>query len=624
VNVKRLTAGLAQTVRQDGRTLRRALQMIYAAAPRYVTATASVMLAEAALPLASVWLLKRVIDTVAAATRGPGVPTNTSGLALALAGSYLLLIGLQQAVRGISRFLHCHVNDLLVGQMMMRAMEKASAHRDLSPFESPRFHDRLQLLQRDLIYRPTSLFTGLFQAGQAGLVLLGMLCFLARLHPGFLLLFAFTAGPGVFCQRRLQEAAWGDQVDLIPLRRRLASYAQVLLTAPFAKEVRLFDLADHFLARYREQFRELMAHLRHVRWRLAGASIALSLLTALGVGGAFAYVITQALRGALTLGDLSLYTGALLQASAAAAGLAAALAGIHEALPMMRELFAFLDSAPAILAPTSGRRLFLNGEPEIPSRGRHTRQRHGFRLERVRFRYPDAERLVFDDLGLEIPWGKTTALVGENGAGKSTLVKLLTRLYDPAAGVILLDGIDLREYNLEDLRRHVGVVFQDFARYQLPVWENIGVGDVSRLGDRALIRESARRGGADDVICRLPQGEETLLGREFDGGVELSGGEWQKIALARAFMRRAPILILDEPTAALDARSEYDVYRRFLELAMGRTTLLISHRFSTVQIADRILVLEGGVVVEEGDHRGLVARGGRYAEMYAMQAERYR
>jgi ATP-binding cassette, subfamily B, bacterial len=355
------------------------------------------------------------------------------------------------------------------------------------------------------------------------------------------------------------------------------------------------------------------------------------------------------MRGAVTLGDLSLYTGALFQANTAAGGLVSALALTHEALPFLRELFAFLDSQPTVSLPETGRRLSSPSPglsppmsalaPESPPNTEHptpntprptpytlcpTPFPHpGFRFEGVTFLYPESEHPVFDGLDLEIPWGKTTALVGENGAGKSTLVKLLTRLCDPVAGAIFLNGIDLREYDLEDLRRHIAVVFQEFARYQMPVWENIGLGDVRRLQDRRRIREAARRAGAEALIGRLPAGEETMLGREFEGGVELSGGEWQKIALARAFMRDAPVLILDEPTAALDARSEHELYRRFLELAAGRTTLLISHRFSTVRMAERILVLEGGAVVEEGDHRGLMARGGRYAELYAMQAERY-
>jgi ATP-binding cassette, subfamily B, bacterial len=601
---------LSQTVRQDGETLRRALGLIRAVAPRHAAATASLTLLGALLPAASIWLLKRIIDIVAAATHGTGMTVPAGRTALVLAGSYLLLVCLQQLVQAIARFVDAQIDDLLEGAVTQRIMEKVSLYPDLSPFESPRFHDRLELLRNGAAYRPMALFTGLAAGAQSSLTLLCMLLFLARYHPALVLALAVTAGPSVFGQRQLQGTNWFWMAEVAPLRRRLADYARVLLTAPFAKEVRLFGFSDHILARHREQFGELMACVHHARWRRVRTSIALSLLAALGVSGAFAYVINQALHGAITLGDLSLYTGALFQANAAAAGLTGALGRVYEALPFNRELFAFLDSAPTLRAPTSGRRV-------SPS------PRHGFRLQGVSFHYPDVEHPVFGELDLEVPWGKTTALVGENGAGKSTLVKLLVRLYDPVAGRILLDGIDLREYDLEDLRRHVAVVFQDFARYHLPAWENIALGDVSRLGDRERIAEAARRSGADAVIRRLPRGEETMLGREFDGAVELSGGEWQKIALARAFMRDAPILILDEPTAALDARSEYEMYCRFLELAAGRTTLLISHRFSTVRMADHILVLEGGVVIEEGDHRSLVVRGGRYAELYAMQAERY-
>jgi ATP-binding cassette subfamily B protein len=247
-----------------------------------------------------------------------------------------------------------------------------------------------------------------------------------------------------------------------------------------------------------------------------------------------------------------------------------------------------------------------------------------FRLEAVTFRYPETERPVLSGLEVEIPRGRITAIVGENGAGKSTLIKLLARLYDPTEGRILLDGVDLRDLDPETLRRQMAVVFQDFARYPLAVWECIGIGDPDRIEDREAIRDAARRAGAESVIARLPRGEETELSREFDGGSELSGGEWQRIALARAFMRDAPILLLDEPTAALDPASEADLHARFRELAAGRTTLLVSHRLATVRLADRILVLEDGRHLEEGNHAALIARGGRYAELYALQAERYR
>jgi ATP-binding cassette subfamily B protein len=623
--------------------------------------TGLLTLVEALLPAVSVWLLKQIIDTVAATGSGPGggaihsagsggtPPTLGGGEAhtgtvLALAGSYLLLVCVQQSVRAISQFLQSHVRDLLAGQVTLRVMERASAYSDLSSFETPRFHDRLQTIQREVSYRPMYLFTGLAQGLQATITLGCMLFFLASYHPLIAMVLALAAGPGVFCQRRLHEASWWGMNDLIPLRRRLQEYARILLTAPFAKEVRLFSFAPHILGRYRERFAELTTRSRRTQWRLVAASVGLSLLAALGVGGAFAYVIDRALRGAFTLGDLSLYTGALFQANAAAGALAGALGLMHETLPFMRELFGFLEGEEPDSTPRCQVGSALTPPPPLPilgegelyrasdtplpglgeGQGVRAGEHAGFLLDRVAFRYPEAERSVFTDLSLEIRWGQTTAIVGENGAGKSTLVKLLTRLYDPDAGRVLLDGIDLCEYDIETLRRQIAVVFQDYARYQLPFWENVALGDITALHDRERIREAARRGGAEGLIRRLPQGEETLLGREFDGGTELSGGEWQKVALARAFMRDAPILILDEPTAALDPRAEHDLYRRFLELARGRTTLLISHRLSTVQMADRILVLEEGRVLEEGDHRALMARRGRYAELYALQADRYR
>jgi ATP-binding cassette, subfamily B, bacterial len=611
-------AWLPQTARQDITTLRRGLSMVFAMAPRCAAAATSLRLVEALLPALHVWLLKWIIDTVAAAHQSPTLPAASSRTTLLLAGSYLLLVCVQQTIGVASRLLQGHIRDLIAGQVTLRVMEKAANYPDLTPFESPLFYDRLQRFRNEAAWQPMNLFNGLGGMAQSLLTLLCMLVFLAQFHPVLVLVLVVGAGPSVLSQRRIQEAVWCYLAEITPLRRRLADYAQMLLTAPYAKEVRLFGFSGHLLGRYQELFTELTGHLQRTRTRAARTSMALSLLAALGISGAFAYVIHQAQQGRVTLGDLSLYTGALLQANSAALGVVGALAMLHETLPYMRELFGFLDGKPTMSIKPLGKPAALNGSALGRSRGKE-----GFRLERIAFRYPGTERLVFSHLDLEIPWGKTTAVVGENGAGKSTLVKLLTRLYDPIEGRVLLDGVDLRDYDVEELRRQIAIVFQDFARYQLPVWENIGLGNVDYLHDRRRIAEAARQAGADAVIHRLPQGDETLLGREFEGGVELSGGEWQKIALARAFMRDAPFLILDEPTAALDPRSEYEIYQRFLELAAGRTTLLISHRFSTVRMADRILVLEHGEMIEEGDHRSLMGQGGRYAELYAMQAERY-
>jgi ABC-type multidrug transport system fused ATPase/permease subunit len=363
--------------------------MVWHLAPRLLATLACLTLLEAPLSAASLWILKRIIDTVAAAVRGPTVPISAEHAALALAGCYILVVCFHQSLRGTARLLQNYLFDLVGGQVRQGLMREAGAYPDLSPFESPRFHDRLQLLEHEAARQPMALFAGIVQFAQSGLLLACMAGFLARFHPGIVLLLLGTALPGVLAQRRLGWGVWYGLHDAASLRRRLLCLAQVLLTAPFASEC-------------------------NGRW------------------------------------------------------------GVRDAV--------------------------------------------GFRLEGVAFAYPGSERRVFEELELEISWGKTTALVGENGAGKSTLVKLLARLYDPSAGRILLNGIDLREYDLEDLRRQMTAVFQDFAHYPLPVWENVGLGDPSRLHDREQIREAMRRSGADTVIRRLPRGEETLLGREFEGG----------------------------------------------------------------------------------------------------------
>jgi ATP-binding cassette subfamily B protein len=601
----------AREVREDLETLGRSLRLFYQAAPGLAAATAALALVEALLPAAGLWLLKRILDAVAA-----------GGAVRVSLGAYVLLLCLQQSLRALSQFLQGQTRDLLAGQVTLSVMASASAQSDLTAFESPRFHDRLLLLQREVAYRPMVLLGALAQGAQAAVTGLCMLCFLARFHPALVLALVVATAPGVLAQRRLYEAAWWGLAELLPLRRRLREYARILLDPPFAKEVRLFAFAPYVLERYREQFAALMSRVRGARWRLARTAVLLGLVAGLGGGFALAYVTDQAVRGRLTLGDLSLYTLALYQAASAAAALTGATAIVHEALSFMRELFAFLNGSPPGLPMMGGEN--RSSMPSPPIIGGLGGRSNAFRLEGVSFRYPGSDRPALVGLDLEIPRGSVTAIVGENGAGKSTLVRLLTRLHDPTEGRILLEGADLRDYDPEALRRQIAVLFQDFARYPLALWECVGIGEIARVGDREAIRRALRRAGAESLIARLPQGEETLLSQEFDGGVELSGGEWQRVALARTFMRDAPVLILDEPTAALDPASEADLHARFRELAAGRTTLLISHRLATVRLADRILVLEEGRLIEEGDHPALLRRGGRYAELYALQADRYR
>jgi ATP-binding cassette subfamily B protein len=601
----------------DAATLRRSLGLIRKTAPGLAAATLAVALVEALAPAAALWLLKQVLDAVAAAR------SASAGSIAPLLAAYCLLVAAQQSLRAVSQYLQAEFRDLLAGRVTAQVMARAGSFPDLVPFETPAVHDRLQLLQREVGYRPMLLVGAAAQGAQAVVTLLCMLAFVTRYHPALALVLVAAAAPGVFSQRRLYQAAWWGLTELLPLRRRLAEYARVLLSPAFAQEVRLYAVAPYILERYRGGFAEFLARARRVRLRLLLVSITLAIPAALGLGGAFAYVTRQALSGHLTLGDLSLYALALYHAGSAAAALAGALAVSHETLPFMRELFGFLDSPPPPAPlPTE----FFGGVSAVrsPRKTPWGGGRPAFRLESVTFCYPQTERPVLMGLDLEVPRGRTTAIVGENGAGKSTLVKLLARLYDPTEGRILLDGVDLREWDRDALRRQIAVLFQDFARYPLTARENIGLGDVARIADAGAIQTAAGRAGAGALLARLPRGGETWLGREFEGGADLSGGEWQRIALARAFMRDAGILILDEPTAAMDPAAEADLHARFRELAAGRTTLLISHRLATVRLADRILVLEEGRLVEEGDHPGLLARGGRYAELYALQAERYR
>jgi ATP-binding cassette subfamily B protein len=322
-------------------------------------------------------------------------------------------------------------------------------------------------------------------------------------------------------------------------------------------------------------------------------------------------IVWRTVEGQFSLGDLTFLAGSFLRLRTLLEQLLLGFSQIAGQALYLEDLFSFFDIVPSISSPTSPR--------HFP-----TPIRSGFVFENVGFRYPESDHWAVRHLNLTHEVGSVLAFVGENGAGKTTIVKLLARLYDPTEGRILLDGHDLREYDLAELRRHVGVIFQDFGRYHFTAAENIGVGRIADISDEARVRAAAERSLAEDVVARLPQGYEQPLGKRFNGGVDLSGGEWQKIALARAYMRDADLLILDEPTAALDARAEFQVFQRFRDLSKGRTVLLISHRFSTVRMADRIVVLEGGRVVEEGSHSELMAAGGRYAELFELQAAGFR
>ena len=396
-----------------------------------------------------------------------------------------------------------------------------------------------------------------------------------------------------------------------PERRELEYIRQTGASVETAKEVKIFGLHDFLIGRFRELSDKFYLANRGLAIRRAGWGSVLTALGTLGYYVAYAYIAWRTVRGEFTIGDLTFLAGSFRRLRQLLEGLLVGFSQVAGQALYLDDLFSFFEIEPEITSPAAPR--------PFPSP-----VREGFVFEGVGFRYPGAERWAVRDLSFTLQAGEVLALVGENGAGKTTLVKLLARLYDPDEGRILLDGHDLREYDLDVLRQNIGVIFQDFVRYHLTAAENIAVGQIEARHDRARIVEAARRSLADDVIAKLPKGYDQVIGKRFKNGVDLSGGEWQKVAIARAYMRDAQLLILDEPTAALDARSEFEVFQRFKELSAGKTAVLISHRFSSVRMADRILVLADGRVEAVGTHGELLAQRGRYAELFELQAAGYR
>jgi len=435
---------------------------------------------------------------------------------------------------------------------------------------------------------------------------LGILWF----SPWLLVLLVAAVVPAFLGESHFAFLGYSQNIRQTPVRRQM-DYLRVLgASKESAKELRLFGLSGFLSA----EFARLSNGIYEQNVRLAGrrlwAGAALSLLSTGAYYGAYAYVIYRTVTGALTWGSLQFLAGALAGASTNIQSVFSTFSSIADQSLFLTDLVEFLRVGPK-----------LSSKPDALPAPRPIRD--GFVFEQVSFAYPGNRRCILDRLDLRIEPGERIALIGENGEGKTTLVKLLTRLYDPTGGRILLDGVDLRDYRMEDLQSQIGVIFQDFMRYEMTARDNIAVGRIGAAED-AAVREAARKSLAGAVIEKLPRGYDQLLGLRFEGGVDLSGGEWQKVALARAYFRDAQVVILDEPTASLDARSEYEVFQRFAELTEGKIALLISHRFSTVRMADRIVVLEDGRIAEQGSHRQLLALGGRYSEMFELQAAGYR
>ncbi len=593
------------------------LRLIWATSPALTLATLGLRVVRAFLPIATLYVGKLIIDEavrLVAAGNGFGTAGEAwrSGqldtLVWLLLIEFALAIGSDLLGRMIS-YGDALLSELFTNVTSVRLMEHA-ATLDLEDFEDPDLQDKLDRARRQTMGR-MNLMSQLFGQVQDAITVISFAAGLLVFAPWLIVLLAVALVPAFVGEAHFNALGYSLNFAWTPERRQLEYVRQMGASVETAKEVKIFNLHRFLIARYRELAERFFRANRALARRRALWGALLAALGTLGYYVAYAYIAWRTVRGDFSIGDLTFLAGSFRRLRQLLEGLLVGFSQVASQALYLDDLFSFFEIRPEIVSPPDALPI-----PRPISRG--------FVFENVGFRYPDAEKWALRGLHFELRAGEVLALVGENGAGKTTLVKLLARLYEPDEGRITLDGRDLREYDLDDLRGNVGVIFQDFVRYHLSAGENIGVGQIDAMDDTARIRAAARQAAADQVIERLPMGYDQLIGRRFKTGVDLSGGQWQKIAIARAYMRDAQVMILDEPTAALDARSEFEVFQRFKELSQGKTAVLISHRFSSVRMADRILVLAEGRLEASGTHEQLLAQGGRYAELFELQAAGYR
>ena len=581
------------------------LRIVWESGPGVVAAGWGCRIVAALIPIAMLTVAKRILDAVQVKTGGGDLPPEFWWLValecgLAIFGGVLgRTVGFFDALLA-ARFTR-HVS--------VRVMEHA-AKLDLTSYENPAFHDQLERARVQATDR-IAMIHAIGQVAQQIIIATSLSLGILSFSPWLLLALVLAVVPAFLGESHFAFLGYSLNLRQTPLRRQL-DYLRVLgASKESAKELKLFGLAGYITGQYAQISDELYTqNVALARRRLVVGGL-LSLVSTGSYYAAYAYVIYRTVQGDLSWGSLQFLAGSIAGASSSIQSIFATFSNIADQSLFLTDLVQFLKVKPTLATAAQ----------PIPA---PRPIRDGFVFEDVSFAYPGNARPVLDRLNLRIAPGERIALVGENGQGKTTLVKLITRLYDPTGGRILLDGVDLRDYDLEDLHREIGVIFQDFVRYEMSARQNIAVGRLDAEGDEWRIRKAAGRSLAHDVISRLPAGYDQLLGRRFDGGLDLSGGEWQKVALARAYLRDAQLLVLDEPTAALDARAEFEVFERFAELTAGKMALLISHRFSTVRMADRIVVLADGRIEEDGHHQSLMASQGRYARMFELQAASYR
>jgi ATP-binding cassette, subfamily B, bacterial len=596
---------LRQAVGGTVRGLPKVAKLTWQASPWLTIAIAAVTLISGLLPTATAYAAKLLLDAVVAAIAGHGSKDAIVGVALFQFGIF--------ALTAISSTLATISQTLLQEKMTLTIRHQVMDHSSklhLAYFEGSESYDLLRQASQEAPTRPLSMMTSALGLIRTTITFSSMIALLVSVSPLLALVALLAPIPAFISQSKYGARAFWLTFMMSPIKRRMDYLSSLVTTDTYAKETKLFGLGPYLVDRFQKLGQvSYQRQVKLTRNRNLSATAWGMLSTAVGSAIAL-YIALQAVDGNLTLGDLALYTAAATSVQTSVQGLFTAFSGMYENNLYLDNLYKFLDTEPEVKAPPKPRPLPEKVQGHIE-------------FEHVSFAYAGSEERALDDVSFEIRPGETVAVVGRNGAGKSTLFKLLCRLYDPTEGRILLDGVDIREFDPDELREQMSAMFQDYVTYQATAAENIGLGDLSRLEDRAHIEHSARRAGADERIERLPKGYDSPLGRWFDQGVSLSGGEWQKIALARAFMREAPILVLDEPTSALDAQAENELFSRLRELAAGRTTLYISHRFSTVRQAGKILLLAHGKLEEHGTHDELMDLGGDYAALFTLQAASY-
>ncbi|HVO63306.1 MAG TPA: ABC transporter ATP-binding protein [Terriglobales bacterium] len=582
------------------------LKIVWESGPGIVSFGIIARIIAALLPVAIGYIPKLIIDILTNLFEHHGsVPPKLWWL---VAAEFALAVVASLVARAID------YSDALLANKYTRHVSiqvmKHASELDVTAYEDPIFYDRLERAR----VQATDRLVMIQSIGRLELQLItaiGWSVAVMLYSPWLMLLLVAAVLPAFIGETHFAFLGYAKNFRQTPIKRQLDYLRQAGATKEAAKELKLFNLSSFFTDRFSRLSDIIYEQDVDLARKRLGIGAILSVISTGGYYGAYAFVIWRTLLGKWGIGTFYFLTAAILNASSNIQQVLSTLSGIADQALFLTDLLAFFEMKPTIQSKPNA----------LPAPRPILR---GFEFRNVSFRYPGSSRLVLNGLNFHLRPGERVALIGENGQGKTTIVKLITRLYDPSQGQILLDGLDLREYNLEDLYTQIGVIFQDFMRYEMIARENIAVGQIQELNHLELLKDAARKSLADEVIARLPLGYEQMLGRRFEGGVDLSGGEWQKIALARAYLRHAQLMILDEPTAALDARSEFEVFRRFAELTTERMALFISHRFSTVRMADRIVVLEAGDIVEEGTHEELTRMGGRYAEMFELQAASYR